>query len=137
MPLIFSPTRALRRPSRQMPGFFADECVARLIVEGLASRGFDILDAKIICQGEDDERVLSIAAAAGRIVITDDWGFGEMTLRHRKPAAGVVILSLYALSAGVREAYAIERIVENAKKMNGYLTIIEPGRIRTRPLLGP
>lgn len=120
-----------------MPGFFADECVARQIVEGLAQRGFDIVDAKIVCRGDDDERVLALAAAAGRVVITDDWGFGEMTVRHGKPATGVIILSLYALTAGARETYAIERIAEIADKAAGHLSIIEPGRIRTRPLTRP
>ena len=120
-----------------MPSFFADECVARLIVEGLARRGFDIVDAKVICKGDDDERVLAMAAAAGRIVITDDWGFGEMTVRHARPAAGVIILSLYALSAGARESYAIDRIAEIADRAPGHVTIIEPGRIRTRPLPAP
>ncbi len=35
-----------------MPKFFADECVAALIVEGLRDRGFDVADAKKICQGD-------------------------------------------------------------------------------------
>ena len=108
--------------------------MARLVVEELRQRGYDIVDAKIVCKGDDDERVLSLAAAAGRIVITDDWGFGEMTVRHGQPAVGVIILSLYELSAGARESYAIERIAEIAAEAGGKLTIIEPGRIRTRPL---
>jgi predicted nuclease of predicted toxin-antitoxin system len=120
-----------------MPKFFADECVASLIIEGLAARNFDIVDAKIACRGDDDERVLALAAAAGRVVITDDWGFGEMTIRHGKPAIGVVILSLYALSAGARENFAVNRIAEIASKTSGQLTIIEPGRIRQRPLVVP
>lgn len=117
-----------------MPSFFADECVARLIIEGLVKLGYDVADAKQVCKGEDDARVLALAAAAGRIVITDDWGFGEMTVRHGQPAAGVIILSLYALSAGAREAYAIKRIADIADSAAGALSIIEPGRIRTRPL---
>lgn len=92
------------------PPFFVDECVARQIVDGLRLRGFDIIDAKDVCRGDDDERVLALAATAGRIVITHDWGFGELTVRQRLPASGVVILSLYALSSGVRETYAIDRI---------------------------
>jgi len=85
-------------------------------------------------QGEDDERVLSLAAAAGRIVITSDWGFGEMTVRHGRPAVGVIILSLYALSADARERTAIEKIVEIADQVAGHLMIIQPARVRTRPL---
>jgi predicted nuclease of predicted toxin-antitoxin system len=119
-----------------MPRFFADECVARLIIQGLLQSDFDVADAKAVCKGDDDERVLALAAAAGRVVITDDRGFGEMTVRNRQPSSGVIILSLYNLPAGTREAYAIEKIVETASQAEGQLTIIEPGRIRTRPLAG-
>ena len=95
------------------------------------------MDAKIACLGDSDERVLSLASAAGRVVITDDWGFGEMTVRHGQPSAGVIILSLHALSAGPREIYAIEKIVEIAGQSVDFLSIIEPGRVRRRPLLRP
>ena len=120
-----------------MPTFFADECVAGSIVAGLIQRGLDVVDAKDVCRGDSDERVLALAEAAGRIVITHDWGFGEMTIRHGQAAAGVIILSLYALSAGVRERYAVEKIVEVAELCQGCLTILEPGRVRTRPLTTP
>ncbi len=117
-----------------MPLFFADECVAALIVEGLRSRGFDVLDAKQVCQGDSDGRALALAAASGRVLITDDRGFGELAVRHRQPAAGVIILMLYALPSGTREIYAIDRIESIANECEGKLAIIEPGRVRTRPI---
>jgi predicted nuclease of predicted toxin-antitoxin system len=117
-----------------MPLFFADECVAALIVEGLRSRGFDVVDAKEICQGDSDERALALAAAGGRVLITDDRGFGELAVRHERPAAGVIILVLYAIPAGTRENYAIEQIAAIAADCEGRLVIIEPGRVRTRPI---
>ena len=120
-----------------MPTFFADECVARAVVEGLIQRGLDVVDAKDVCRGDSDERVLALAEAAGRVVITYDWGFGEMTIRHGQAAAGVIILSHYALSAGARERYAVDKVVEVADQCAGCLTIIEPGRVRTRPLPTP
>lgn len=121
----------------RVPTFFADECVARAIVEELIKRGLDVVDAKDVSRGDSDERVLALAAAAGRIVITHDWGFGEMAIRHGQAAAGVIILSLYALSAGAREQYAVERVAELADQCPGCLTIIEPGRVRRRPLNKP
>ena len=120
-----------------MPTFFADECVARAIVEGLIRQGFDVVDAKDVCRGDSDERVLALAEAAGRVVITHDWGFGEMTIRQRKAAAGVIILSLYAMSAGARERYAVEKVVEIADRSPGCLTVIEPWRVRIRKLTTP
>jgi predicted nuclease of predicted toxin-antitoxin system len=117
-----------------MPSFFADECVAGLIVEGLRKLRHDVADAKQVCKGEEDTCVLSLAAAAGRIVITDDRGVGEMIVRHGQPAAGVIFLCLYALSAGAREACAIKRIADIADSAAGHLNIIEPVSIRTRSL---
>ena len=117
-----------------MPGYFADECVAQLIVDGLVSHRLDVVHARTVCPGDTDERVLSIAAATGRIVITEDWGFGEMTVRSGRPSAGVIILSLHALSASAREAVAVSRIIQLADQAIGHLTIIEPGRVRRRTL---
>ncbi len=120
-----------------MVRYFADECVARLIVEGLMDAGCDVVTAYDLSRGKPDEDVLALAAAGGRVVVTEDWGFGELAVRLRQPAAGVIILSLYQLPAGAREQYAIERILETAAGVAGHLAIIEPGRTRLRPLPGP
>jgi len=117
-----------------MPGFFADECVAAQIVDGLRARGFDVADAKDVCQGETDAKALALAAAAERVLITDDRGFGELAVRHNQTAAGVIILLLYALPAGVREKYAVEQIAAIAPTCEKRISIIEPGRVRVRPL---
>jgi predicted nuclease of predicted toxin-antitoxin system len=116
--------------------FFADECVASLIVNDLRSRGHDVASASDLCPGDADDRVLALAAAAGRVLITDDWGFGELAIRQGQAALGVVILSVYELPAGVRERYATERIIEIIDRIEGHLAIVEPGRIRFRPLPG-
>jgi predicted nuclease of predicted toxin-antitoxin system len=113
---------------------FVDECVSLLIVDDLRHRGCDVACASYLCPGEPDEKVLALAAAAGRVVITDDWGFGELAIRQSQPAFGVIILSLYELPAGVRERYASDKIVEIIDRIKGHLAIIEPGRIRVRPL---
>jgi predicted nuclease of predicted toxin-antitoxin system len=115
----------------------ADECIAAAVVAGLRRHGLDVLDAKDVCRGDDDERVLALAAAAGRTVITHDWGFGEMSIRQAKPATGIIILSLYAMPADVRERYAVDTLTEIACQSEGWLTIIEPGRVRRRPLTSP
>jgi predicted nuclease of predicted toxin-antitoxin system len=117
-----------------VPAYFADECVARLIVDGLRARQLDVAWAIDICQGDSDDRALALATAAGRIVITDDRDFGELAIRNRQPAAGVIILSLYQLPAGVRESLAVDRIVEIGGRALGRLAVVEPGRTRLRPL---
>jgi predicted nuclease of predicted toxin-antitoxin system len=117
--------------------FFADECVAVLIVEGLRRLGYDVASAYDLCRGEPDSNVLTLASAAGRVLIAEDWGFGELAVRRNRPAVGVIVLSLYQLPAGAREQYAVERIAEVADRAPGHLAVIEPGRIRRRPLPAP
>jgi predicted nuclease of predicted toxin-antitoxin system len=118
-----------------MPAFFADECISTKIVTGLRERGFDVAEAKDVCKGDPDKIALSLSATAGRIMITDDWGFGELAVRLRQPTIGVIILGLYALPVRKREEVAVERITALADTFTGCITIIEPGRERRRPLL--
>lgn len=117
-----------------MARYFADECVATEIVREMRRDSLDVVYAKEVCPGEPDPVVLRLAAEAGRILVTDDLGFGELAVRHGQPAAGVVILSLYALPTGARERYAAKRIRELGDDLHGHLAVIEPGRVRMRPL---
>lgn len=117
-----------------MARLFADECVAGLVVEGLRSRGFDVEAAHEVCPGDTDDSALALAAAAGRILVTEDRGFGELAIRHAQPAAGVIVVALHNLPAGTREAHAVERIAQLAGQALGHLVVIEPGRSRIRPL---
>lgn len=120
-----------------MPRIFVDECVAGLITAGLREHGFDIADAKQVCPGDEDDRALALAAAAGRILVTEDRGFGELAIRHAQPATGVIVIALYDLPPGTRESVAIRRIVEIIDKAEGHLIVVEPSRSRMPPLPRP
>ena len=48
----------------------------------------------MIRRGIDDDRVMEIAQAEGRILITNDRGFGEKVFRERRQHHGVVFLRL-------------------------------------------
>jgi predicted nuclease of predicted toxin-antitoxin system len=105
-----------------------------VIVQGLRDAGIDVAYAKEVCAGEPDERVLQIATESGRILLTDDLGFGELIIRQSYPAAGVIILSLYSLPEGVRAKHAVKAILDVGEAVAGHLAVIEPGRVRLRPL---
>ncbi|HEY1247271.1 MAG TPA: DUF5615 family PIN-like protein [Hyphomicrobiaceae bacterium] len=117
-----------------MPLLFADECVAAEIVQELRAYGLDVAYAKEVCRGSPDPEVLRMATDGGRVLITHDLGFGELAVRQGRPAAGVIILSLYALPTGVRERYGAEQIRALGDRVLGQLAVIEPGRVRLRPL---
>ena len=91
-------------------------------------------DAKEVCPGRPDTEVLRLASQGGRILITDDLGFGELAVRHKQRAAGIVILHLYELPSGARERYAAKQIRELGDSALGHLAVVEPGRIGMRPL---
>jgi predicted nuclease of predicted toxin-antitoxin system len=116
--------------------YFADECVAAEVVLELRSAGLDIVHAKEVCPGASDQEVLRLAAEAGRVLVTDDVGFGELAVRYRQPAAGIILLSISELPTGVRERYAAQKILELHDGALGHLAVIEPGRLRRRPLPG-
>jgi predicted nuclease of predicted toxin-antitoxin system len=117
-----------------MATFLADECVSTLVVQELRDMGVDVAYAKEICAGEPDERVLQIATGSGRILVTDDLGFGQLAIRESHPAAGVIILSLYSLPQAARAKHAVKGILDVREVVAGHLAVIEPGRVRLRPL---
>jgi len=114
--------------------YFAGECIANELVEELRRHGADVVYAKEVCPGASDVDVLRLATASRRVLLTDDQGFGELAVRQSQPAAGIIILSLYQLPTGVRERRAAARILALGDACHGQLTIVEPGRVRSRPL---
>lgn len=116
--------------------YFADECIDIEIVREMRSRGSDVVYAKETCPGAPDPDVLRLATEGGRILITDDHGFGELAVRQSQPAAGILILSLYQLAAAERPRRAAARILALGDTCYGHLAIVEPGRVRLRPLVG-
>ena len=70
--------------NRSLPALLVPPCVR----PSFSSRPRNAREA---CLGESDGRALALASAAGRIVVTEDWGFGEMVMRRGEPAIGVVI----------------------------------------------
>jgi predicted nuclease of predicted toxin-antitoxin system len=78
--------------------------------------------------------VLATAHRESRILITEDRDFGELVVRQRVAVQGIVLLELDRLP-NVAEAELVAAVVStNADKLPGHLLVIEPGRVRVRPL---
>jgi predicted nuclease of predicted toxin-antitoxin system len=114
--------------------FLADENVSRLVIERLRAGGFDVISVSETRSGAPDEDVLEAADAEGCILITEDHDFGELIIRQRLRVRGMILLELDRLS-NATEAEAVAEVVStHADKLLGNLLVIEPGRIRVRPL---
>ena len=117
-----------------MTCFLADENVSHYVVERLRVAGFNVMAIGLTNPGALDSDVLATARHDGRILITEDRDFGEMVVRQRLEVRGVILLELDRLS-NVAEAERVVAVVSrNAEKISGNLLVIEPGRVRVRPL---
>jgi predicted nuclease of predicted toxin-antitoxin system len=114
--------------------FLADENVSRLVIERLRAGGFKVMAISETRSGASDKDVLQAADAQDCILITEDRDFGELIIRQRLGVRGMILLELDRLSSAA-EADAVADVISNhAGKLVGNLVVIEPGRVRIRPL---
>jgi predicted nuclease of predicted toxin-antitoxin system len=112
----------------------ADENISNVVIERLRRAGFDVLSIAETQSGASDRQVFDVAAAEGRFVITEDRDFGEMVIRQRVHVRGLMLLELDRLS-NVKEAELVaEALATHTDKLMGNLIVVEPTRIRIRPL---
>ncbi len=114
--------------------FLADENVSRLVIDRLRNGGHDVVSIAETRAGAPDKDILDAADADGRILITEDRDFGEMVIRQRLGVDGVMLLELDRLSAAMEADTVAEIVSAQADRLAGNLVVIEPGRIRIRPL---
>lgn len=114
--------------------FLADENVSRLVVERLRNGGHDVISIGETRAGAPDQDVLGMADAESRILITEDRDFGEMIVRQRRGVQGTILLELDRLSNAAEAAAVADAISIHGDRIIGNLVVIEPGRIRVRPL---
>jgi len=114
--------------------FLAYENVSRLVIERLRASGFDVISIGETRSGTPDRDVLEAADAEGCILITEDRDFGELVIRQRFGIRGLILLELDRLSNAAEADAVSEFVSAHADKILGNLVVIEPGRIRVRPL---
>ena len=114
--------------------FIADENVSRLVIERLRSDGLDIISIGELTPGASDKDVLATADVEGGILITEDRDFGELVIRQHMTVRGLILLELDRLSNPTEADVVAQVISAHADRLWGNLIVIEPGRIRVRPL---
>ena len=65
--------------------FLVDECTGPAVANWLEQQGHDVFSVYHQARGIDDDRVMEIAQIEGRILITNDRGFGEKGLSRTTP----------------------------------------------------
>jgi predicted nuclease of predicted toxin-antitoxin system len=114
--------------------FLANENFPRDAVAALAASGHDIVWVRAAAPGSKDEDILAWAVRDGRVLLTVDKDFGELAWRVGLPAScGIVLFRLPMPSPATVGATLAARIDERTDWV-GHFAVIEPGRIRMRPL---
>lgn len=111
----------------------ADENIARQVVDRLLADGHDV---RYTTRGQSipDDIVLEAAYQQKALVVTDDKDFGELVIRQRRKASGVILVRLAGLSPQQKAEIVANVVRENGNRLIGSLTVITHRQVRIRPL---
>ncbi len=84
--------------------------------------------------GSSDAEVLSLAASEQRILLTFDKDFGELARASALPSACGVILLRVPQHSAADIGQRLARLIQSRGDWAGHFSVIEPERIRMRPL---
>jgi hypothetical protein len=114
--------------------FLANENLPSGAVGALAAAGHDVVWIRAAAPGTVDSDVLAWAEREERVLVTFDKDFGELAARAvLPPTCGVVLLRVPMPKPGDAGQKIADMIMER-DDWAGHFSVIEPGRIRMRPL---
>ena len=114
--------------------FLADENFPGDAVAALRQMGHDVTWIRTHAPGISDREVLELATSDARVLVTFDKDFGELAWRFGLPAQCGIVLFRVSMPAPVTVGSRIADILDYRDDWPGHFTVIEPGRIRMRPL---
>ncbi len=112
----------------------ANENIPAQLVEALRAGGADVLWIAAHSPGIADRQVLAIAVAQDRVLLTFDKDFGELARSAGLPPTCGVILCRMPMPPPGEVGSQLSSILFSRRDWAGHFSVIEPGRIRTRPL---
>jgi predicted nuclease of predicted toxin-antitoxin system len=110
----------------------ADENIAQTIVSLLRAEGHQVRHIAEIAASSPDADVLEIANRYEALLLTEDKDFGELVIRHRSKATGVLLVRLEGFTP-LERAEVISKVVrEQGEYLLGAFTVIKPRVVRIR-----
>jgi predicted nuclease of predicted toxin-antitoxin system len=114
--------------------FLADENFPRAAVDALARAGYDVVWIGAIASGMPDAEVFRWAARESRIILTFDKDFGEIARSATLPADCGVVLFRLPMPSSAEVGIGLANLVSSRSDWSGNFSVIEPDRVRMRPL---
>jgi predicted nuclease of predicted toxin-antitoxin system len=114
--------------------WLCDENVPRNLVDALRQHGHDVVWIREGSPGMPDAEVLALAIRERRVCLTFDKDFGQLAANTSFSSdSGIVLLRLPAPSSKDR-VQSMVAIANSRADWGGHFSVVEPGRIRMRPL---
>ena len=114
--------------------FLANENFPGDAVASLRNGGHDVAWVRTEGPGEPDQQVLARAQRERRILLTFDKDFGELAWRSSLPAESGIVLFRIPMPPPGRVGEALSGILASREDWSGNFAVVEPGRVRIRPL---
>jgi predicted nuclease of predicted toxin-antitoxin system len=111
-----------------------DENVSPIIGDTLRAAGYDVLLAATARPGAPDDGVVALAVAEARVLITEDKDFGELAFQQGLHPAGVIRLALPRELPAEKAQRLVETLHAHVGLVQGNMLVVEPARVRSRPL---
>jgi hypothetical protein len=114
--------------------FLANENFPGAAVNALEAAGHDVVWVRLARPGATDPDVLAWATREERILLTFDKDFGELAMASQlPPTCGVVLLRIPMPRPG-GAGQRLAELITSRDDWAGHFSVIEPGRVRMRPL---
>src|SRR6266478_1992130 len=110
--------------------FLVDECTGPAVARWLEQRGHDLFSVYDEARGIDDNKVIEIAQAEERVLITNDRGFGEKVFRERRPHHGVVFLRLANERSANKIRVLDQLISQHSDALSSRFVVVTETRVR-------
>jgi predicted nuclease of predicted toxin-antitoxin system len=114
--------------------FLADENFPEAAIAALSTAGHDVAWVRKEAPGMADREVLAWAAREARILLTFDKDFGEIARGSALPLTCGVVLLRVAMPKPDDAGRRIAELIVARDNWVGHFSVIEPSRIRMRPL---
>ena len=110
--------------------FLADEGCDFAVVRALRRAGHDVVAVLERCPGAEDERVIELAVAEARILLTEDKGFGELVYARARTSGGVIFVRFPAGARAAPPGAAVGLVETHGERLKGAFVVLQPGRAR-------
>ena len=112
-----------------MTQFIADENIPKETVNLLKRQGIDIVAVTEFASGLSDIKVLDLAKAKGRIVITFEKDFGQLIFKEKRKTKGLMLLRFVPKSP-LQIAKRVQQVLAAEIKMENCVVTVKKDSIR-------